>query len=477
MSKKKRNFVRIVTIACLLFLIGGMTIYLLRHFHWNLSCQGEQFTESARELNNPNRGFYEMFGLRIAEEPVDWKAAIEDRIKKDSDTVLCLVEINLQAYRLGPISEAGLENLEALFEELSKQDKQYIIRFLYDWNGENMQYEPKDINIIVEHMKQIGPIVKKYKDCIFTLQSLFIGNCGEMNNTRYMDGDSLQILAKALASATDDDIFLAVRTPLHWRQIAQASDVAEVLESNSPFANRLGLFNDGMLGNVYDCGTYSTQSKSEVGIFKEWSRDEELEFQDTLCRTVPNGGEVIIDNEYNDLDNAIADFNRMHVSYLNDGYDLNVLQKWRNSTVHDEGIFDGMDGFSYMKNRLGYRLVLRECRMQQDFWKDTLQIELDIQNVGFAPIYKECEASLIFCPKEEGIMYQMKVEQNLTKLAGGNDTDQTETIQATIPLHNLSKTDYDVYFLLRDKASGKVIYFGNEQDCENNGYKIGQLTQ
>ena len=115
--------------------------------------------------------------------------------------------------------------------------------------------------------------------------------------------------------------------------------------------------------------------------------------------------------------------------------------------------------------------------MQQDFWKDTLQIELDIRNVGFAPIYKECEASLIFCPKEEGIMYQMKVEQNLTKLAGGNDTHQTETIQATIPLHNLSKTNYDVYFLLRDKASGKVIYFGNEQDCENNGYKLGKLTQ
>ena len=46
-----------------------------------------------------------------------------------------------------------------------------------------------------------------------------------------------------------------------------------------------------------------------------------LIFQEKLCQYVPNGGEVTVDNEYNDLDNAITDLSQMHVSYLNSEHD------------------------------------------------------------------------------------------------------------------------------------------------------------
>lgn len=478
MKKTNRKKKIGIILTVLLFVCAiGIAVFVRQYFHWNLTTEVETFQESPRELQNPNRGYYYIYGFHINDEQMEWETAVQEKLSNDPMAALSLVEVNLQAYRYGEISDTGMKNMDGLFTALKHLDRHYIIRFVYDWEGLNELYEPQSIDIILGHMKQVEPILHKYSDIIFTLQGLFIGNWGEMNGTKYVDEDSLQILASTLASVSDPSTYLSVRTPMQWRKVTRTDDIASLVENGSPYANRLGLFNDGMLGNEGDYGTYGTQSKSEAGLYKEWTRDEELDFQDVLCRTVPIGGEVIMDNEYNDLDNAIADFNRMHVTYLNKDYDWNVLQKWKDNTVHTDDCFDGMDGFSYMKNRLGYRLVLKECRMQQDFWKDTLQIELDIRNVGFAPIYKECEASLIFCPKEEGIMYQMKVEQNLTKLAGGNDTGQMETIQATIPLHNLSKTNYDVYFLLRDKASGKVIYFGNEQDCESNGYKIGQLTQ
>ena len=51
-------------------------------------------------------------------------------------------------------------------------------------------------------------------------------------------------------------------------------------------------------------------------------REEELAFQDVLCSSVPSGGEVIVDNPYNDLENAIADLKTMHVSYLNEDLSL-----------------------------------------------------------------------------------------------------------------------------------------------------------
>lgn len=45
---------------------------------------------------------------------------------------------------------------------------------------------------------------------------------------------------------------------------------------------------------------------------------------------VPNGGEVVLDNKYNDIDNAAKDLASMHVSYLNNAHDLAVINKWKN---------------------------------------------------------------------------------------------------------------------------------------------------
>lgn len=472
-KRKKINIIGIVVGVVCAFAIG-MCAVVLYHFHWNLTLDNVKLVESKNLINNPNRGFYRIYGFRIEDESVNWKQDVDKRIKNDDDATLALIEVNIQAYKDGKITDAGMNNIRELFDALSKQNKQYIVRFLYDWNGENQVYEPKNIRVILDHMKQLKEIMNEYADHIFTLQGLFIGNCGEMNNTQYIDEESLQTLASTLLSVCDNDMYLSVRTPTQWREIAQKEDSSD----QSVYTKRLGLFNDGMLGNEFDYGTYGTQSKLEAGVNQKWTREEELDFQDELCRTVPNGGEVIIDNAYNDLDHAIADFNRMHITYLNEDYDRNVLEKWSNSVVHTDDCYDGMDGLSYMKARLGYRFVLRECRMQQDFWKDTLHVELDVANSGFAPIYKACEACFVFVPQSsEGKTYSVNVEQNLSELAGGNETDRISTIQTTIPLHDLERENYDVYFQLKDQATGEMIQFANEQECEAEGYQIGQILQ
>ena len=72
-----------------------------------------------------------------------------------------------------------------------------------------------------------------------------------------------------------------------------------------------------------------------------------------VCRPA---GEVIVDNPYNDLENAIADLKTMHVSYLNEDYDRNVLDKWAGTVVNTDDCYDGMDGWSYVERHLGYRL-------------------------------------------------------------------------------------------------------------------------
>ena len=99
----------------------------------------------------------------------------------------------------------------------------------------------------------------------------------------------------------------------------------------SSLASRLGLYNDGMLGSANDTGTYGDKAAADLdtNYSDAWTREDELAFQNDLCLYVPNGGEVIIDNVYNDFDNAVKDLSQMHVSYLNSEYDSTVLNKWK----------------------------------------------------------------------------------------------------------------------------------------------------
>ena len=129
-----------------------------------------------------------------------------------------------------------------------------------------------------------------------------------MHSSNYMDEENMLTLIRHLASVTSPDIFLAVRTPEQWRTIAKT---AEPLSPENAYDGsltaRLSLFNDGMLGSDTDLGTYGESGSSSSSDFGKRPRQTELLFQEALCRFVPNGGEVVIDNPYNDLPYAVED--------------------------------------------------------------------------------------------------------------------------------------------------------------------------
>ena len=101
------------------------------------------FTESSRELRNPYRGFYSLYRFWISEDETDCQQLVKEKYYKDKDTEITLVQICLQAYREGAIGEKGLANIEKLFCELEALDKQLIIRFTYDAEGQNVLVEPE----------------------------------------------------------------------------------------------------------------------------------------------------------------------------------------------------------------------------------------------------------------------------------------------------------------------------------------------
>lgn len=455
-------------------LAAAFVFFLIKGREEEVKAESESFTESSRELKNPNRGFYKLYSFQITDEKQDYSKTIPAIYQEDTDTKLTLIQICLNSYREGSITQEGLANIEMLFDALEALDKQLIVRFTYDIEGQGEKYEPESLDIILTHMDQLSYILRKYKKEIFSLQGLFIGNWGEMNGTKFDADMDLRRLEEKLEGVTDQSTYLAVRLPAQWRSIMEY----QFFQSGDPAPGRLGLFNDGMLGNKSDYGTYETGENSDNGVsFPRLEREQELKFQDRLCRKVPNGGEVIHDNVYNDLDHAIKDFEVMHVTYLNKAYDQEVLKKWADTVINEEGCFEGMDGLTYIERRLGYRLVIERSGFHWRSKEKVLTAEVTLKNVGFAPLYKETKAQMILYNEknEQALVYP--VTQDLHALAGGNEKEETLTLSVEIPYRALSEKEYTVYFSITDSSTGEPVLLANEEDAEWYGYRIGKVSR
>ena len=130
----RTNFFRVLLVA--LIVIVPLCIVILNNYQGNIRMETYRFKESARELRNPGRGFYNLYRYMITDEKVNYWQLVQEMYRGDDHTSLSLVEINLQNYRDGEVSEAGMTNIEALFQALKDLDRQLIVRFMYDWNGE-----------------------------------------------------------------------------------------------------------------------------------------------------------------------------------------------------------------------------------------------------------------------------------------------------------------------------------------------------
>lgn len=453
-----------------LIVIVPLCIVILKHYQGNIRMKNVSFKESARELRNPGRGFYNLYRFMITDEKENYWQLVQELYRDDVNTSLSLVEINLQEYREGEISEAGMGNITSLFQALRELDKQLIVRFLYDWDGESEKYEPETVDIILTHMKQLGKVLQESSDQIFIVQGLFIGNWGEMNGTKYFGDGDMKRLADMMGDVAAHDTYLAVRTPEQWRRITGLKEATEDALMKHPAAGRISLYNDGMLGSESDYGTYRVY---EVKGKRVSERKEELAFQEALCRWVPNGGEVINDNACNDLAQAVKDLATMHVTYLNEGHDQEVLEKWKKAKIKEKGCYRGMDGYSYIERHLGYRLLIEKSDIRLNSFKNYVEVSVTMKNVGFAPLYGETENRLVFYDKESDRRLTFDMTGDLRNLSGGSETEKSMKLKTQISVNELMPGKYEAYLSIIDVKTGQRILLANEQDAEELGYRIG----
>lgn len=333
-----------------------------------VSLDMDGLSERAGMLKNPERGFYHIKQFVFDNTPKGkayWEADIGWFLQTQADSghTISLVEIDLKNFRDGAIPDAVITDIDDMLDVWGTSGRKIIVRCLYDVNGNSIVYEPDDIDTILLHMEQLGPVFNMHKNIIFTLQGLFTGAWGEMHTTRFGSDSEMRALALKLAETTDPDIFMAVRTPAQRRAVTlNGSDVS--------LSRRMGLYNDGMLGSETDLGTYLENEYDTENGDGRLHREEELSYQDLVCRGVPNGGQVVEDNPYNDFENAVRDMGRMHVTYIDQYWQTTVLNKWNAVTLSDKyGAWAGKTGLDYIRDHLGYRFVMSGISLSE---KDSL---------------------------------------------------------------------------------------------------------
>ncbi|OUM65083.1 carbohydrate-binding module family 18 protein, partial [Piromyces sp. E2] len=385
------------------------------------------------------------------------------------------------------------------FTKFSKRDGG---QFFYIEENDCYKYiptdkEPVELSTILGHIDQLSKIVNKYSDIIYIYQGVFVGKWGEMHSTTHsLSLKSSTEIMRAINEKFDPSIFLAVRTPCHYRAFSSEIQKLNKNEYNK-LISRLSLFNDGLFGSETDTGTYGDDiycfEDDQKMLYLKKPREEEVQFQKELCLDVPNGGEVLSNTdddiyeeiyELSDIKKAIAEpdnYNNfyvceehsknIHVSYFNDEYDRLLYRRW--NITFSKQIYkpewNSVSGEEYMGHHLGYRYVLRDSSFNNSI------LSISLENIGFAPSYRPFQSLLVLKSSTSNHSVILNIDTDNT------DWPLNEKVTLTINLKNdlskLTDESYDVYFKLYDPNLDYDIKFANTNNYnENDGYKIGQLT-
>lgn len=397
--------------------------------------QKAEFRESGEALDNPGCGWYHIYPFAI-QDPAELsleetKVCILDISKEEH---LVLVRIDLGAFHSCEIPEKALEAVSHIFELFRVNQKQMIVRFTYDSEGKGMEKEPQSIELIKKHMEQLGKVICRFASDIVVLQGIFVGSWGEMHHSKFLAVSDMSELICSLDHAVRGSCYLAVRTPEQWRNITNYKRTGQDLKK------RLGLFNDGIFGSATDLGTY-----------RENTREQELEWQKYFVDSVPNGGEVIAGERLVGYRQAAKEMESMHLSYLNSSYHQKQLDYWKNERVKEWGCWKGLSGYEYIGRHLGSRFVICNVRVSQK------NLEVVIENHGFSGFYEEAEFFLVM-EENTGKTVRKDIEMNASEWK----SDKRIVMKIPLSVIETEAKESKIFFQMRRKKDCKTIRFANE---------------
>jgi hypothetical protein len=327
-----------------------------------------QYAESMAMIPNPERGFYypctadDMTGLSNL-----WAQGHS----------LILVELDLKAFKTGVISPACLTQVRNAFSAARDNGLKIIFRAAYGYTDNDYRADPTDMNIITNHITQLGAIFRENEDVLYAVQAGFLGPWGEWHGSNWGDPPSLtarKTVLFALLDAVPVSRTVHVRRPMFIRDIFSNETGGNVLDSARAYGSaklsRTGYHNDAILSGPDDMGTY---------VQSGWNRARELDWCNVQCRYTPSGGESCALTAESQPGSAVPELEKLHATYINIAYLGSVINRWKTTT------YNGENAFNCIERRLGYRFVLKQCQISSTVAPGgRLRLVLQVRNAGFS---------------------------------------------------------------------------------------------
>jgi len=358
------------------------------------------------------------------------------------------------------INQQTLDSIRTMCELARAEGVKLIPRFAYENDG-YVGAEPDDFKWVLRHVEQISEVLSDYPDAVIAVDIGMIGPWGEMHSTPYSARTYTNPLIDAWLTGLHKDINILSRSMsyiLYYRSMMPPKFMKSLPITEDEGAYRIGMFNDGYLGNENDYGTFSPADGSEGTALY---RKNAVLFLKDQAKRIPYGGELAYvdkaelraENSPVFTDEVLKEFYDTHLYYLrnltHNSPELNdVLKVMRLEDRHD---FEGMPDISaykgenmqkFLADHMGYRFVLRSAEVSSTVKAgDCVKLRGSIENVGFGNIIGKFYPELILTDKEGKVVAVTDAYIDPAKWESCKVSDYNITLSVPADLSG----DYNVY--------------------------------
>ena len=344
-----------------------------------------------RNFANPERGFYTQRWLFPGER---LSAASLATLREQEQVTLIRIPFRVPDFRNKPFSPEVLTTMEEAFNAARAAGLKVIPRVVYSYGPD----EPDaPLAVVLQHIEQIKPIVRRHADVIAFMNAGFIGAWGEWHsssNGLADDNQARRAILFALLDALPPERMVNLRYNYHKRPIFGTDNPLTESEGfNGSRRARTGALNDCFRASFDDVGTYTWRGDIEG----------EKDYLNQDNRFVPQSGETCGQSEYSDCATSLKDLKRMRWDALNRDFDETVLNDWK-----------AQGCYSTVSQKLGYRFALQRAIVPDTPLSagQTFNATVTLLNEGWGKVYNPRRPELILRNQESGKTITLPLDQD-----------------------------------------------------------------
>jgi hypothetical protein len=338
------------------------------------------------------------------------------------------------------LSPAYLANLQAALDSIRAHGLKIILRPSHVFSASPSVPEAR----IVRHIEQVNAVISTHADVVSHLEAGYLGKFGEWHSGLYTelaskgDGTTRYRIIKRILDTTPDTIPLAMRYPMHLREILEELPVPDGSEPLTQVQrDRLGLHNDCFLYDNHDRGTYN-----RWGIwFGNQTVEQQKQYAFDLIASY--GGNRIMGGEtcmaaIARIDDTDNDMGKANWTEININFWQEAVAMWKQRSLPASGNDPAETEFDRISRKLGYRLRLVDATFPR--WATagrSFTMAATLSNDGYASVIKPRPVYLVFDNGSDRYDLQLR-EVDVRTWVSGEVALPKQTV--TLPAHMPSGT-------------------------------------